>query len=130
MVGYRPIIKQIAADGRGSIAKCVENTKIVECSISLSNITNSAIDRGQVLLDDLGDCSRKNGMAVIACYKNIIATDVIPVKLKLLEAIRAHKHANREVIEIRKAVNVCIDENIQKSRNLMEKTLKDALSCQ
>lgn len=129
MVGYRPVIKQLAADGRKSVAMCVENTRIENCSINLSNVTNSAIDRGQLLLDDLGDCSRKNGIAVIACYRNIIATDVIPVKLKLLEAVRAHKEANREVIEIRKATNVCIDDNIQKYRNLMEKTLKEALSC-
>lgn len=97
--------------------------------MTLSNITNSAIDRGQQFLDLLGDCSKKNGIAVIACYRNVIATEVIPVKLKLLESIMAHKEAHNEVIKTRRAVNDCVDENIQKSRDIMEKTLKEALSC-
>lgn len=68
-------------------------------------------------------------MAVITCYKNIIATDVIPVKIKLLEAIKAHKTANKEIIDIRKAANACIDGTIKKHRDLMEMKLKEALAC-
>lgn len=131
MLGYRTTIKEIASEGRQNLKICategVSNT--ATCSVTLTNITNSAIDRGQLLLDDLGDCSRKSGLAVIQCYKNIIATDVIPVKLKLLEAIKGHKTAHNDVIKIRRSVSNCIDETILKYRNLMEKTLKEAFDC-
>lgn len=131
MLGYRPIIKQKAEDGRKELRSCITKGtfSIKACSANLSNTTNLAIDRGQLLLDDLGECSRKNGLAVITCYRNIIATDVIPVKHRFLEALKAHKQANLEVVEIRKVANACIDESIKKYRDLMEKTLKEALSC-
>lgn len=131
MLGYRPKIRQIGAEGRESLRSCIvdSTTKIDICSSTLFNVTNSAIDRGQILLDDLGECSRKTSLAVIACYKNIITTDVIPVKLKLLDAITAHKKANAEVIQLRQAVNSFIDETIKKYRDLMEKTLREALVC-
>lgn len=131
MLEYRPMIKQTAADGRESLRECAKKNmfRIENCTLTLFNITNSAIDRGQQFLDRLEDCSKKNGIAVIACYRNVIATKVIPVKMKLLEAIRAHKEAHNEVIKIRRAVNDCVEENIQKSRDLMEKSLKEALSC-
>lgn len=131
MLGYRPIIRQLAADGRKNLKSYIlKSTSEIETSSgNLSNFTDAALVRGQLLLDDLGNCSKKNGMAVIACYKNIIATDVIPVKLKFLEAIKAHKKANNEVIEIRKVANVGIDDTVKKYRDLLEQTIKEALEC-
>lgn len=131
MLGYRPIIKEIAAEGKKDLQSCITqtSTKIEVCQSNLSNVTSSALERGQLLLDDLGECSRKNGLAVVPCYKKIIATDVVPVKLKLLEAIEAHKKANSEILETRKVANMCVDENLKKYRDLMEKALKDAILC-
>ncbi|KAJ8964717.1 hypothetical protein NQ314_004681 [Rhamnusium bicolor] len=131
MLESRPIIKQLAAEGRGALSDCThqgsEDIKIN--SIQLANVTNAAIDRGQMLLDTLGNCSRKSGLAVISCYRNIIAADVVPVKGTLLGAIEAHKLAHFKAIEIRNKANICVDDIVRKYRDLLEKSLEAAMHC-
>lgn len=103
--------------------------EIAESSDQLANVTHAAIDRGQVLLDDLGACSRKSGLGVISCYKGIIATDVVPVRDVLLGAVEAHRVAHFKALEVRRKANSCVDDTVAKYRDLMEESLGNALQC-
>ncbi|CAH1154233.1 unnamed protein product [Phaedon cochleariae] len=131
MLESRPVIKQLAQDGRKALGTCTDiaSADITACSDRLANVTNSAIDRGQQLLDALGECSKKPGLAVISCYRNIIATDVLPVKKTLVGAIETHREAHFKAIEIREKGQACVDLTVKKYRDLLEKVLEEALKC-
>lgn len=95
----------------------------------LLSVTNNATDHGQSFLDALGACSRKPGLGVIGCYKNIITNDVVPVKRTLLKAIDAHRHNHLKSIEIRNATNDCIDSTLRKIQEKIESELEHAMKC-
>lgn len=127
----QPTIEQLTKDGKDAVRSCtvLGIAEIAGSSDQLASATNAAIARGQVLLDDLGACSRKSGLAVISCYKRIIATDVVPVKNILLGAVEAHRTAHFKALEIREKVGLCLDDTVARFRDLLEGSLGEALRC-
>ncbi|KAJ8909841.1 hypothetical protein NQ315_002847, partial [Exocentrus adspersus] len=127
----RPAIRVLANKGKEDLNNCtLTATEDIDVSSEqLANTTNAAIDRSQVLLDDLAACSKKVGLAVISCYKGIIATEVVPVKHILLGAIEAHKAAHLKALDIRKQASMCVDEIVGRYKTLLEKELENALRC-
>lgn len=129
--GYKPKIRKILKEGKSVLQKC---TDVASQAISLNSnrllqVTNNATDHGQSFLDALGICSRKPGLAVIGCYKNIITTDVVPVKRTLLGAIDAHRVSHLKSIEIRSAANECIDNTMEEYQDKIENELERAMNC-
>ncbi|XP_074036402.1 LOW QUALITY PROTEIN: uncharacterized protein [Leptinotarsa decemlineata] len=131
MLEARPVIHQLSKDGRHDLRICTEkaSSDITTSSDRLANVTNAAMDRGQELLDALGECSKKSGLQVIACYRNIILTDVESVKKTLLEAMDVHRKTHFKAVEIRRAAGICVDDTVKNIRNIMETVLKEAMNC-
>ncbi|XP_063921548.1 uncharacterized protein LOC135136270 [Zophobas morio] len=124
-------MEKLARLGAAELEACVSGTAdaVAANSLTLKNSTGAATQRGQELLDTLYACSRKPGLQVISCYKDVIAKDVAPVKRMLLGAIEAHREGHFRTIEIRDAANNCVDDVIGRYRAKMATALKEGLSC-
>ncbi|KAG5895512.1 hypothetical protein JTB14_009222 [Gonioctena quinquepunctata] len=131
MFDARPVIYQLGKDGRHALKACTDqgSAEIAPSSDRLANVTNAALDKGQELFDTMGACSKKLGLQVISCYRNIMNNDVVPVKNTLIGAINVHKEAHFEAIKIRKRAGDCVDDIVKKYRDMMEKVLEEALIC-
>ncbi|VEN49179.1 unnamed protein product, partial [Callosobruchus maculatus] len=125
----RPHIKTLKAEGVTAISACTAPSldRVRSGTTHLKNVTAQAVSHGQSVLDKLEACSKKSGLAVIACYRNIIITDVKPVKLALMDAIRIHKEKCADVAALRNDVNKCVDMTVEKYRGLMEVELDKVL---
>ncbi|CAH0555550.1 unnamed protein product [Brassicogethes aeneus] len=124
-------MREIAKEGKELIKGCAlrSNEDIVESTTQTGNTTNVALKKGQELLDSLGDCSRKPAFQLISCYKGIIDTDVVPVKLIFLRALKDHQKDHLRVIEVRNEANECVDTILDGYRVKMDAMLKKALEC-
>lgn len=80
-----------------------------------------------MLLDTLNRCSNKVGLNQISCYKKIITTDVHPLKVILIDAIKKHKVGHLEAISIRNRANECIDIVLENCRNRIVQTVNDSV---
>lgn len=131
MLEARSRTKELAEDGRRSLTKCTAKAKdaVTVNSYQQVNDTTHAIDRGQKFLDSLGLCSRKSGLLVISCYRNVILNDVVPVKNMLLGAIKGHREGHFEAVRIREEAHACVDGIVKKYKSLLEQTFTDALTC-
>ncbi|KAH0808526.1 hypothetical protein GEV33_014266 [Tenebrio molitor] len=131
MLESKQIIEKLVEDGAGELEACVSqgSAEVTANSFSLMNTTLFATECGQNLLDTLYNCSRRPGLQVISCYKDVIAEDVAPVKRTLLGAIEAHKEGHFRTIEIRNVANDCVDGVMKRYESRIAEVLKDALQC-
>ncbi|CAH1968123.1 unnamed protein product [Acanthoscelides obtectus] len=126
---YRPHIKTVKLEGVAALTACSASSldRVRSGAAHLKNITTHAVSSGQGVLNKLDACSKKSGLAVIACYRNIIVNDVTPVKVALMDTIKTHKEKCSEVAAIRNDVNKCVDMTVEQYRSLLEVELEKAL---
>ncbi|XP_015839159.1 uncharacterized protein LOC107398675 [Tribolium castaneum] len=131
MLDSKQTIQKLTEEGISALKSCIErgSQDVSTNSLNLMNSTVFATECGQNLLDTLYNCSRKPGLQVISCYKDVIAKDVAPVKRMLLGAIEAHKEGHFRTIEIRNIANDCVDQIMEKYQTRIAKVLGDALRC-
>lgn len=131
MLEHKQTIQNLVLDGNAALKQCINqgSEHIKLNSHKVTNVTGQATERGQDLLDALYECSRKPGLQVITCYKDIIAQDVVPVKMALLGAIRAHTEGHLRTIRIRNEANACVDDALISTQLAMQEALELALKC-
>lgn len=131
MLDSKQVIQKLTEDGISALKSCIKqgSDDVTSNSLSLTNSTLFATECGQNLLDTLYNCSRKPGLQVISCYKDVIANDVAPVKRMLLGAIEAHKLGHFRTIEIRNTANDCVNNIMEKYQTKIAQVLSNALHC-
>lgn len=124
-------ILSVIQDGEQKMKECVSKatSDIRNTSTYVTFGVDQALDLGQSLLDTLSVCSQKLAFQQIGCYKRVIANDVFPVKLALLEAIHVHKSGHMEAISIRGSASECVHDVLKRCKMEISELLSKTLSC-
>lgn len=107
-------VRKLIEKSFSSLEKCREdalkdsNANLVEVRKTIEETLN----KGQLFLDSLSECSKGPLLQLVPCYRGIILKDVIPTKMALLSGIQGHKTGYERMIEIRDKANECVDETV------------------
>lgn len=124
-------IQKLIKEGEYDLDDCIirATSDIQNSSNEVTGTTGYAMKHGQSLLDTLANCTLKHGLQQISCYKKVMANDVYPVKLTLLQAIEASRDGHLQAISIRNVANDCIDTTLRGYQIQVAQILSKALSC-
>lgn len=119
-------MEQLTQESKIALNNCLSNvTKQVEInSHRVLNSTNSAIDKGEFLLNCFRECAKKPVLNVVGCYRKAIVDDVLPVKQIIIGAMKIHKEGHSEFLKIRTDAGLCVDKIIREYEDNMLNILK------
>ncbi|KAK4872355.1 hypothetical protein RN001_014384 [Aquatica leii] len=120
-------VQKVIREGEELLQICLDEAinNIYNNSQLVATTIGEAMNQGDAFLDALNKCSQKPGLQLISCYKKVIATDVFPLKLILINALNVHKSSHLEVISVKSKSNECVDNVLEVQQEKMNKILDD-----
>ncbi|KAK5639731.1 hypothetical protein RI129_010542 [Pyrocoelia pectoralis] len=122
-------MEKSVVEGEEQLQICLDDAIniIYNNSQLVRSTVGEAINQGDGFLVTLNNCSQKPGLQLISCYKKVIATDVFPLKLILVDALNIHKSVHFESILVKQKSIECVDNVLKKQKEKIEQILNDAL---
>ncbi|KAF5279433.1 hypothetical protein FQA39_LY05543 [Lamprigera yunnana] len=122
------LVYKVVEEGEGLLQICLNDAinNIYNNSQLVTTTIGEAMNQGDAFLDSLNKCSQKPGLQLISCYKKVIATDVFPLKLMLINALNVHKFNHLEIISDKHKSAECVDNVLRRQQEKMSMILKES----
>ncbi|KAF5299726.1 hypothetical protein FQR65_LT09355 [Abscondita terminalis] len=125
-INIKTSIQKVVEEGEELLKICLDNAinNIYNNSEMVTTAIGEAMNQGDAFLDGLNKCSQKPGFQLISCYKKVIAADVFPLKLILINALNVHKSSHLAVISVKRKSAECVENVLKIQQEKMNEFLK------